>query len=250
MKKKFDLKVICCIFFIIVCFGGALYYSFQIIVWKNHIDENKNIESEIKKAVSVVELSIDSYTKDEVVQIDFDLLKSMNPDTVAYIQVFNTNIDYPVVQTSDNNYYLTHNFEKKWNIAGWVFADYKNKFDGTDQNIVLYAHNMMDGSMFGSLKDIFSEEWRKSAKDKTITFVTGSGTFSYQVFSTYEIEPEDYYIHTSFSDESLFASFLDTIKSRSSYVYDVDVSSKDRILTLSTCTIHGDKRVVLHAKLL
>ena len=61
MKKRFDLKGICCILFIIVGFGGVLYYSFQIIVWKNHVDDNKNLESEIKKAVSVVELSIDSF---------------------------------------------------------------------------------------------------------------------------------------------------------------------------------------------
>lgn len=248
MKKKCNLKSLLCLAFILVCFVGVLYYSFQILMWISHVDENKKIESEFKQAVSVVELTIDSADTKEALQVDFDLLKSMNPDTVAYLNVFDTSIDYPVVRGNDNDYYLKHNFEKQWNVAGWVFADYKNKFDGSDKNIVVYAHNMTDGSMFGSLKLVLNSEWRENAKNKLIYFVTENGMGSYQVFSTYIIDPEEKYIQTSFQNDEEFASFIEVMKSRSSFDYGVEVSAKDHILTLSTCTFNGDQRVVLHAR--
>ena len=59
--------------------------------------------------------------------------------------------EYPVVKGSNNSFYLNHCFDKSYNSAGWIFADYRNKFDNTDKNIVIYGHNMRDGSMFGSM---------------------------------------------------------------------------------------------------
>ena len=95
----------------------------------------------------------------EQYQIDFKLLKEQNNETVGYIKVNNTNIDYVVVQHNDNSYYLKHNFEKSWNNAGWIFADYHNKLDETDKNIVIFGHNTRDNSMFGTLKSTLNEDW-------------------------------------------------------------------------------------------
>ena len=67
---------------------------------------------------------------------------------------------------------MNHNFEKKYNIAGWIFADYKNNFDKTDKNIVIYGHNRKDGSMFGTLKNILKEEWYSNEENFVIDFIT------------------------------------------------------------------------------
>ena len=169
----------------------------------------------------------------------------MNNDTVAYLKVNNTDINYAVVQSKNNDYYLKHNFDKKWNTAGWIFADYRVKFDGNDKNIVIYGHSMKDNSMFGTLKNILND----SKSDHEIMLATKDETYYYEVFSSYSINPEEYYLKTNFKDNE-FETFINKIKSRSKYNYDVEVNSNDKILTLSTCTSNGKNRVVIHAKLI
>ena len=180
--------------------------------------------------------------------VDFNLLKRQNSDTVAWIKVNGTNIEYPIVKAKDNEYYLTHSFDKSSNSAGWIFADYKNKFDGTDKNIVIYGHNRKDKSMFGSLRNILSSEWQNNSENTEITFVSENENCIYKVFSVYQIEKENYYIKTNFNSSSEFEKFLETIKTRSVKDFETPVSSADSILTLSTCAANDDYRTVLHAK--
>ena len=104
--------------------------------------------------------------------------------------------------------------------------------------------------MFGSLKNILKEEWYKNPDNYKVILVTEMGQFTYQVFSTYSIKPEDYYINTIFNSDEEFDKFIKKLKSRSVYDYGIDVSANDKILTLSSCMNEGTKRVVLHAKLI
>lgn len=181
-------------------------------------------------------------------EINFEELKSKNSDTVFYLKVNNTNISYPVVKYSDNNYYLNHSFDKSKNSAGWLFADYKNKLDGTDKNIVVYGYNRRDGSMFGTLKNILNKEWYDNTDNMDIVYMDIRGKHIYKVFSIYKIENEDYYITTQFNNDSEYKKFLTTIKSRSIKDFNVEISETDSILTLSTCANNNKYRVVLHAK--
>ena len=167
---------------------------------------------------------------------------------MAWIKVNNTNIEYPIVKTSNNSYYLTHSFDKSYNSAGWPFADYKNKFDGTDKNIVMYGHNRKDGSMFATLKNVLSPEWYNNEKNRNIIFNTENENSIYEVFSVYQIENEEYYIQTEFKTKDKFEKFIKTIKKRSIKDFGVEVTSEDSILTLSTCANNNKYRVVLHAK--
>ena len=232
--------------FIIVCLCGTIYYLYKIVTWKKHITDNKRVQEIVSEKINIVPSEDKKETKFE---IDFDSLKGINKDTIGYIKVNNTNIDYIVVKGKDNSYYLNHNFERKWNVAGWVFADYHNKFDGSDKNIVIYDHNMKDGSMFGSLSNVLKKEWYTSDENKYITFVSENGTYKYEIFSIYTVDKEDYYINTMFKDNETFNSFINTIKSRSIYNFKVDVSKDNQILTLSSCTKGGKQRVVVHAVL-
>lgn len=179
--------------------------------------------------------------------VDFEKLKDMNEETVGWIKVKGTNIEYAVVKSSDNSYYLNHNFEKKYNSGGWIFADYKNKFDGTDKNIVIYGHNMKDNSMFGTLKNVLKENWYNNEENHVINFITEKEEQEYQVFSVYKTENEDYYIDTEFENNE-FKEFINTLKARSIKDFNVEVTQEDSILTLSTCADNNKYRVVLHAK--
>jgi sortase B len=180
--------------------------------------------------------------------IDISKLKEMNADTVGYLVVNNTDIDYVVVKAKDNDYYLKHNFNKKYSSAGWVFADYRDNFDGNDKNIIIYGHNMLNGSMFGTLKKILTKEWYTNKENYIIKFITEEGTNYYEVFSVYNIKKEDYYIRTDFKNNTAYKNFIRTIKKRSIYKFNVDTDNTDQILTLSTCSNNGKNRVVLHAK--
>jgi len=243
MKKT--LKIILKIFifiFALACIFGIVYSLYNIFNWKKDVDSNKKLKQEIYKKIE--KKSEDDY------DIDFASLKAQNPDTVAFLKVKGTDIEYIVVKASDNEYYLKKDFNRNYNSAGWIFADYRNKFDGTDKNLIIYGHNMIDGSMFGTLKNILKPEWYENPENREILLITEQGKFKYQTFSVYSIEAEDYYINTEFKDNDEFNEFIRTIKSRSVYNYNVDVNSEDKVLTLSSCIGDGKKRVVLHAKLL
>jgi len=241
LKKKY--RVLLFVIFILICLIGLIYSFTNIINWKKDVDDNKDIVEEIKENITIDE-------EDDSVKIDFKSLKEQNSDTIAYIKVNGTNIDYVVVKGNDNSYYLKHNFNKEYNIAGWIFADYHNKFDETDKNIVIFGHNTKDGSMFGTLKNVLDSSWQENKDNLEITLITEKGQYKYQVFSTYSIIPEDYYINTIFNSDDEYSKFINKIKSRSNYDYNIEVDSSDKVLTLSSCIGDGKKRVVLHAKLI
>ena len=237
-KVKETTKSIIITIVIIICILLIIISLSKIINWKKDIDQSHSIKQDINKYVE---------KKEDAYSIDFKHLKEKNPDTVAYLKVNNTKIDYIVVKGNDNNYYLTHNFKKQYSVTGWVFATYQNKMDGQDQNIVIFGHNMRDGSMFGTLKNILKKKWYNNKENLNIKLVTEQGTYNYQVFSIYQTPAEDYYIQTDFSDDE-FSNFLKEIKKRSIKNFNIDVNKKDKILTLSTCSMTGKERVVLHAK--
>ena len=251
-KLKNKYKKIIPLLLIFLGIGAIIFSTFNIIKWYLANKENAKIKEELQKSIVIkkVENPENKEKTIEKYQIDFKTLKEKNNETIGYKKKKNTNIDYVVVQHSDNSYYLKHNFEKSWNNAGWIFADYHNKFDESDKNIVIYGHNTYDGSMFDTLKNTVNEEWYKNEDNHEFVFVTEKGTYHYQVFSTYLIKPEVYYINTEFHNNEEFDKFLKTIKSRSVYNYSAKVNNEDKILTLSSCIGDGSKRVVLHGKLI
>lgn len=238
MKKKSKILIT---LIQIVLIAVIIFSGIKIIEWIKSNKKNKDIMSEIKENV-VINNEMDS--NNEEYKIDFAKLKQKNSDAIAWIKVNGTDIDFPVVKGTDNSYYLTHNFDKEKNKAGWIFADYRNKFDGTDKNIIIYGHNMKNGSMFASLKDVIKEEWYNNENNKYIALITENENCKYQVFSVYQIETEEYYLQTNISN---FKEFVEKIKGRSKKKFNVDIKETDSILTLSTCADNTKYRVVLHA---
>ena len=172
-------------------------------------------------------------------------LSSINDDYMFWINVKGTNIDYPVVQGEDNDFYLNHGFNKEYLSSGSIFLDYRNNFND-DFNSVIYGHHMRNRTMFGELMKFKEEEFFKNNKDITIT--TKDKTYDYEIFAVGVFEADFGYNRTNFSDESEFKSFLDKIMKNSIYTRDI-VSSDDKIITLSTCSYeYNDARTAIFAK--
>lgn len=244
MKKNNNTKIIFYFIIYFLLFFVLIYSGIKIYEWYRDKNKNNEIAQKIKGTVIV---ESNGKNKEEYL-IDFDKLKEQNNEAIAWIKVNNTNIEYPVVKTKNNEFYLNHSFDKSENLGGWIFADYKNKFNGTDKNIVIYGHNMKDNSMFGTMQKILNPEWYNNEENTNIILKTEGKNYIYKVFSIYRIENEDYYIKTEFNNDSEFEQFLNTLKARSIRDFNIDMLESDSILTLSTCDNNNKYRVVLHAK--
>lgn len=157
------------------------------------------------------------------------------------------------MQTNDNEYYLTHSFNKSYNSAGWVFLYYKNNIKDININInintIIYARGRLDVIMFGSLKNILKSNWGNNKYSYIIKLSTETENILWQVFSVYRIPTTNDYIQVNFVNDVEFVNFGKMLIERSSYNFKTSISSEDKILTLSTCYDDNDK-VVLHAKLI
>ncbi len=240
ISNKAKLIIFLRIIFVILIIISVI----AIVGWCINGKKNEDLNEKISNMVTETEVA----ENEKEYTVDFDSINKINEDAVAWIKVPGTQIEHVIVKGKNNDYYLNHNLEKKYNQAGWVFADYKNKFDGTDKNIVIYGHNREDGTMFGSMKDTLKEAWYNNEKNYEIDLIIENGEKQkYQVFSVYQIKTEDYYIDTEFK-EGEFQKFVTTLKNRSKKDFGVEVSEEDNVLTLSTCANNYRDRIVLHAK--
>ena len=183
-----------------------------------------------------------------LINVDFSNLLTINSETKGWIQVPSTNINYPFVQNTNNSFYLEHSFDKSYNSAGWVFMDYRNN-NLVNKNTILYAHGRYDGTMFGSLKNIFNSSWYENKNNHIVRLSTLDENSMWQVFSVYTIPTTNDYIKVNFKSDEEFLSWAEMIKKRSRYNFNTVINSSDNILTLSTC-YNKTKKVVMHAKLI
>ena len=173
-----------------------------------------------------------------------------NTETVAWLQVNGTNINYPVVQHKDNNYYLEHDFYKRKTNIGWVFADYRDNFDPFNNNTIIYAHNLVNRTMFGQIPYMLKPNWQSNPNNYYIKLSTKKTNSIWQIFSIYKTKPTTDYLQSKFNSKETYSSFLNNIKNKSSYNFNTDISTSDKIITLSTCDDTGTKRIAVHAKLI
>ena len=260
-KLRKQVVVIILMFFISL----SVFSLYKVIMWRN---DNKRIKEQVEKieeTVKIEEVKEEKtteinppeekesdywyYVNMPLISVDFNELLDKNKDTIGWIKVNGTNINYPIVQTDDNDYYLTHAFDKTYNDAGWIFMDFRNNIDNLSNNTIIYGHSRLDKSMFGSLKNITKSNWYKNKDNYIIKLSTPNKNTMWQVFSVYKIPTESYYITTEFGNNDEYQVFIDTISKRSIYEFNAKPNINDKILTLSTCA-DGDKKVVMHAKLI
>lgn len=260
-RKKLNVKNLCLLIFFLVMLIVFLFSLIKVIMW---IIDNSNTNDIIKKVANTYEINEKNYDNEVIINenekdiyfdymklkfidVDINKLKTFNPDTIGFIKVMGTNINYPFVQSTDNDYYLNRSYDKTYNNAGWIFLDYRNN-EFNDKNTIIYGHGRINGTMFGSLKDTLKSSWQNNKDNYIIKISTEKENSIWQIFSVYKIATTSDYLQTTFSDNE-FESFISLIKGRSSYNFETNVTNEDKVLTLSTCYNDNDKMVV-HAKLI
>lgn len=266
-KKKVPLWVIITLFllfFVILVIGLFLFYDWrkdnrEIKKLNKVLDEIVTIEDKevpveetqfVNPPVEEKESDYWYYVHLPFKEVDFTSLLDRNKDTVGYIHMENTNINYPIVSSGDNEYYLNHDFNKKSNKAGWIFLDYRNNLDNLSDNTVIYGHGRIDNTLFGSLKKVLTNNWQKNKENYVIRISTPKENMLFQIFSVYAIDAESYYITTNFVRPERKIKWIEDMKGRNIAPTNTEVSVEDKILTLSTCQNNNGKRIVVHAKLI
>lgn len=178
--------------------------------------------------------------------IDFDSLKEINEDVIGWLEMEAIDINYPIAQAGDNNYYLHRTIQKTDNFAGSIFLDYQNHKNFGDRNSIIYGHNMKNGSMFGTLRKYREQE----TYDKSPYFwvYTPDFIYKYEIFSCAEVDvySKDYQI--TFRTRESFEEFLERCKDQSLVENDVEVEYGDTVITLSTCTGNEATRFIVQGK--
>lgn len=176
--------------------------------------------------------------------IDFASLQEINSEIYAWIRIPNTNIDYPVAQSAtDDGFYLHHDIYGKYVFAGTIYTEMQNRKDFSDPNTILYGHNMSKGYMFQNLYKFQKEDFFESNREFYI--YTLGHILTYTVFSAYQYDDRHILNSFDFSNEEVFASYLESAKNPTFMLknvrHDINVTTKDKIVTLSTCLGDGKK---------
>ena len=262
--KSVKLKPLPFIIFILLFSSIILFNLKNILNWEKDNQEIKKIETNIEEEIQIEIIEEEGeiinppkvkesdywlYIKVPFQNVDLEALKEKNNDTVGFINIKNTNINYPIVQTTNNDYYLNHAYDKSYNEAGWVFMDYRNN-NFNDFNTIIYGHGRLNKTVFGSLKDLLKDSWQSNKDNYTLTISSLTMNYVYQIFSIYTIDAESYYIKTEFDTNEDKQDWITEMNNRNTSIIYSPANINDKIITLSTCLNNDNGRVVVHAKLI
>lgn len=251
-KKKSDVLLTIALIVAIAVFCYAAFNLYHIYTeYKKGTDEYNQIEemAVTERDADSAEVAGPNAQLKPPIEVDFDKLKSVNEDVVGWIYVDALpDISYPIVKGKDNQTYLHQTYEKNYNFAGTIFVDYENSGDFSDCNTLVYGHNMKNGSMFGHLKK-FREDDKLYKQDKYFWILTPERNYRYEIITAYTtgVNSDTYTLFKGPGEE--FEKYLETIKGYSEIqTDDTDLTIKDRIVTLSTCTGNESTRFVVQGK--
>lgn len=203
----------------------------------------KKEESPVPSVPEAVELP-----KEPLLDVDFEMLRSVNEQVVGWICSDNEELNYPIVQGEDNEYYLRRLVDGTYNSNGSIFMDYRNSHTMEDRNTLIYGHNMGNHTMFASLLDYSTEGYYE--ENPVIILQTPEEGFYLEVFSGYVTDASSTGYRIDFANDADYAAFLEEIREKSEFETEVEVTAEDRIVTLATCSYRfDDARYVLHCKL-
>ncbi len=238
-KKKTIFKVIYIILAIIIILAVLYIIKYFFDKYKN-ISNNGNIYDDIK-------INSDEITKNKTEKmLKVEELKKINSDVIGWLEIKGTNINYPVLQCTDNSYYMTHDYKKDSSKNGSLFLDKDYNWSIPSTNLLIYGHNMQDGLMFSDLLNYKDESFYK--EHPTINFTTENDDSEYEIISAFEsrvyYKSEKnvfrYYFFVNANNENEYNEFIENAKSASLYDTGKTAKYNDKLITLSTCSYHTE----------
>ena len=173
-------------------------------------------------------------------------MKALNPDYVGWIIIEGTQINYPIVQSSDNDYYLHRLFDGTENFSGTLFVDYRCEDNFVSGNTIVHGHNMKNGSMFAGLLK-YREEWFYNSH-KTFSVYTEEGEIVYEVFAIYATDPVSTSYVVDFSSDEEYVDWMNAMYAQSVVKPAVNLNADTQVLTLSTCVNNSENRLIIQAR--
>lgn len=253
-KKEILRKVLLTLAIVgVVSSSGYLVYD---LVWLPYSIQKQNETFDVDESQSSDSQSDNTQKDSYEVQEKYLEIKSQYDDFAGKLIVKGLDMDYPVVQSDDNSYYLTHNIDGEEDKHGAMFVDFRNDLADLNQNTIIFGHNMRDGTQFGMLS--MYKKLSTYEACPIITFNTLYKDYKWKVFAAFLINTDPKhdngyvfnYLRTDFGTDKEFYNFYDEVMQRSYFITDVDVTPEDKILTLSTCSLLiDDSRFVVMARL-
>lgn len=248
MKKYIiNILIVICLIFLFISSGKIFFYFYEAY------ETNKKIESIMENTKTNTKDRVKVNNKEILPELS--KLYTQNEDLIGTLEIKNTKVNYPVMQnTSNKDFYLSHDFYKEKDTNGLPFLDYRSDWRKPSTNLIIHGHNMKDGSMFNTLNKYKNKGFYSS--HKIINFNTLYEKSEYEIISVFLSRVYDknenvfkYYNFIEAHDEEDFNSFIRNIRSLSLYRVDADVKFGDSLITLSTCEYsEEDGRLVIVAR--
>lgn len=256
-ERKRKLLIALCSMIAIGCFGyyGVYYYFAD----RTQSDYDSLADLKGSKALAAPNVTI-HYTDDEDIELtvleEYETLYNKNKRLIGWLTIDNTepSIDYPVMQTTNNEYYLDHNFNQEYDKNGSIFLDADCDVVHRNTNLIIYGHHMKSGKMFGNLNKYSSESYCKEHSTIKFDTIYEKGTYEVMYVFRSRIYNEEevvfkYYQFLDAASEQEFNSNMQEMAALSLYDTGVTASYGDELLTLSTCdSSEEDGRFVVVAK--
>ncbi len=238
------------IILILIFLGIFIFSGYKVVNYFIEANISKNANNKlIEKAITPIDITKPDEDKqeDETIApftVDFEELKAENKDIVGWIYSKNTPINYPVLQSDDNDYYLRKLITGEYNTAGSLFMDYRNKSNLEDNKIIIYGHNMKNATMFGTLQKYRNQDYFN--EHKIMYYFTPDSNYLVRIFSAYtETTQSSIYTETNLNQD-----LIDQVQRKSNFQCDIQVTENDKIIILSTCSYDYDEaRYVVFGKL-
>lgn len=249
MKKKILIIIGIVLIIIGLLLGGFGLRNYLAEENAGETYEDLKVEFDIEPLVDIPQLEMDKVE----VPIDFESLTAQYPDIYAWITIPGTKIDYPIVRhPSDNGYYLSHTVDGRKRVEGAIFTENYNSKDFSDPNTLIYGHNMKNGSMFKGLHKYRDRQFMEE-NSEVIIYQEGR-ILRYKIFAAYVYDSRHIMLSFDFNDENIYRSYLNSVLTKKDMSSNIDtsveVTTEDKIITLSTCTGNDRQRYLVQAVLL
>ena len=233
------MKKVIKIILLVICLCVFIFSAYNIYKYLSEENANKKLNNELmeKPIIETANDNNDNTQENEdilPISVDFSVLKQENEDIVGWLYLEDSPINYPVVQSYDNDYYLRRLVNGEYNIAGSLFMDYRNDSNLEDNNTIIYGHNMKNNTMFGSLQEYKNQNYYDN--HKVMYYFTPEKNYIIELFTGYTISVESDIYDLSIIDSSK----LEELISKSDFESNTKVTEEDKIITLSTCAYEYD----------